>query len=135
MDTRIYHKSSSQHQVLSASSLRALHTHKTWLHGRVTRAFRLCSSKTSALQEVQHLCMVGARMGIDYAEQLIPSCPPAPSHRIQFDGITSRVILAFFRHWRFGCRANVVFLTNSFKPFAAKISPLGDPREVPASTP
>ena len=109
LDVRIFHKASSQHQVLAASSLHAPHIHKTWLRGMVTRAYRLCSSKKAALHEVLHLKrMVGARMGINYAELMIPRSPPAPSHYHQFDGFTSRVILPFYRHWQFGSLAAVV---------------------------
>ena len=112
LDTRIFHRAHPNVKFFLLAGYMRL-THKAWLRGMVTRAYRLCSSKASALQEVQHLkCMVGARLGVDYAEQLIPSCPPAASHRNQFGGITSRVILPFFRHWQFGSLASVVRRTS-----------------------
>ena len=90
LDVRVFHKDSSQQQVLAVSSMHAPHVHKAWLGGMVTRAFRLCSSKKSALLEVAHLKqLVGARMGIEYAQQLI-------SHKIQFEGFVGRLILPFY---------------------------------------
>lgn len=109
LDTSIFHKESSQQQILAVSSLHPAHTHRAWIQGMVSRSFRLCNSRNSAAEEIARLKrMVGQRMGMKYAEALVPCSLPAPSHRLQFSGLTSRIVLPFFRHWWYGSLGSIL---------------------------
>ena len=108
LDVGIHHKPTGLHQPLAPHSAHSPNVHVAWPKGLLTRAKRLCNTKSLFHLEVIHLKrLLSARFGAPYADAVLSRFPKQPPSVARHD-MSSRLILPYHKEWEFGRTQSVL---------------------------
>ena len=100
LDVGIYHKPTSLHQPLAPHSAHSAHVHVAWPKGMITRAKRLCNTRSTFHLEILHLKrLLAARFGTPYADHILKPIPKQPPSIASHEYLTSRLIIPYHSAW------------------------------------